>query len=330
MKNESVRRETTVRQIAFAIAASLSALIAAPALAQPAPPVDPATTLGEGEQDVVWARPDGMDLMARIYRPAGDAAGALPAIVDVHGGAWSAGDRDDGALYDRALAAAGFVVISIDFRQGADHPHPAASADVTAAVRWTRLNADALGVDPDRIGLIGSSSGGHLAMLAALRPNADAHLGTPLAMLDAPDGAAVHDDVDASVDYVVALWPVSDPQARFRYATRAGIDGILGGHQNYFGGDEAAMLDASIPRIVTAGEAGMGEALPPILVIQPGMDSNIPQEMTFDLLRAYQSRDGAIEYAFYPGQPHGFGARDSEASQDMIQLVADFARRHGE
>jgi acetyl esterase/lipase len=107
-------------------------------------------------------------------------------------------------------------------------------------------------------------------------------------------------------------------------------DGILGGHQAYFGGDEATMLDASIPRIVTSGEAGMGEDLPALLVIQPGMDSNVPQDMTFDLLHAYQSRDGHIEYAFYPGQPHGFGARESEASTDMIRLVADFIRRRTE
>lgn len=314
------------------IAGAALALAASGAFAQGGPPpqADPATTLGEGEEDVVWARHGDLALQARIYRPAGrPAQSPAPVVIDVHGGAWSAGDRDDGALYDRALAAEGFLVVAIDFRQGADFRHPAASADVTAAVRWVRLNADALGADPERIGLIGSSSGGHLAMLAALRPNAEAHLGTPLTRLGDADGAAPQDQIDASVDYVVAMWPVSDPQARFRYATRAGIQGLLGGHQAYFGGDELAMLDASIPRIVASGEAGMGEALPPMLVVQPGMDSNIPQEMTFDLLRAYQARDGAIEYAFYPGQPHAFGARDSDASQDMIRLVRDFIRRHG-
>src|SRR5690606_37606301 len=114
-----------------------------------------------------------------------------------------------------------------------------------------------------------------------------AHTGTPITALGDPANAAPRDAIDANVDYVVAMWPVSDPQARFRYAQRAGIDGILGGHNAYFGGDEAAMLDASVPRIVTSGEAGMGADLPPLLVIQPGMDSNVPQEMTFDLLRAY-------------------------------------------
>ncbi len=282
------------------------------------------------EEDAVWARHGDLALEARLYRPA-EAETPLPVMIDVHGGAWSAGGRADGALYDRALAEAGFLVVAIDFRQGAEHPHPAASADVAAAVRWVRLNAVALGADPERIGLIGSSSGGHLAMLAALRPGAPAHLGTPITLIGAggPDGeAAPRDEIDASVAYVAALWPVSDPLARYRYAVRARIEPLQRGHEAYFGGDEAAMLDASIPRIVTSGEAGSGADLPALLVVQPGMDSNVPQEITLDLIRAWQSRDGHLEYAFYPDQPHAFGVRPSAETDDMIRLIAHFARRH--
>jgi dipeptidyl aminopeptidase/acylaminoacyl peptidase len=79
-----------------------------------------------------------------------------------------------------------------------------------------------------------------------------------------------------------------------------------------------------VPRIVTAGEA---EMLPPLLIVQPGDDSNIPQDMTFDLLRAYQARGGALEYAYYPGMPHGFGHRPSAATDDLVRLLQDFIRR---
>jgi dipeptidyl aminopeptidase/acylaminoacyl peptidase len=92
---------------------------------------------------------------------------------------------------------------------------------------------------------------------------------------------------------------------------------------NYFK-DEAGMWDASIPRIVTAGEA---KTLPPILVIQPGDDSNIPQDMTFDLIRSWQARGGKLDYAFYPGQPHAFGHRPSEATTDLIKTIAAFIKR---
>ena len=84
------------------------------------------------------------------------------------------------------------------------------------------------------------------------------------------------------------------------------------------------MWDASIPRIVTAGEASV---LPPLLVVQPGEDSNIPQEMTFDLMRAWQARGGRLDYGYFPGMPHAFGHRPSEATSEMVAIITAFARR---
>ncbi|MFO1014030.1 MAG: alpha/beta hydrolase [Caulobacteraceae bacterium] len=276
------------------------------------------------EEERVWARHGDLDLLARIYRPPEGRTGPLPAIVEVHGGAWSTGDRNGGVVYDRALALAGFVVVAIDFRQGPEFKHPAASADVTAAVRWVRLNAGLLEANAGRIGLAGSSSGGHLAMLAGLKPDAAEHRGVPIS---AEDGSfAVHDEISAAVNFVIALWPVSDPAARYRYARRARIEGLMKGGEAYFG-DEAAMWEASIPRIVTAGEAPV---LPPLLVVQPGEDSNIPQEMTFDLLRAYQARGGRVDYAYFPGMPHAFGHRPGEATSEMVAIMTAFARRYSQ
>ncbi|MAP95231.1 MAG: hypothetical protein CMK07_09810 [Ponticaulis sp.] len=270
--------------------------------------------------DITYAKPDGLELLARIYRPE-VTTGTLPVVISVHGGAWGAYDRTSGKLYDEALAEEGYLVVAIDFRQSPDYQHPDGSADVTAAVRWVRLNADSLGANPDQIGLIGSSSGGHLALLAAVRPNDQSHLGTPIR--GESDDFTAHDEIDASVDYVVAMWPVSSPITRYRYAQRAGIDQLVSLTERYFS-DENAMWDASIPRIVTAGEAG---DLPPILVIQPGMDSNIPQDMTFDLLKAWQSRGGKVDYAFYPGAAHAFGHRPSEDTDDMLKAITAFIAR---
>ena len=271
--------------------------------------------------DVVWAHPADLDLKATIYRPATTSSKPLPVLIDVHGGAWGSGDRTGDVLYATELAKGGVLVVSIDFRQSPQFQHPAGSADVTAAVRYVRLNAKALNADPDKIGLIGSSSGAHLALLAALRPDAPQHTGTPIA--DGTGKFAAHDEISASVDYVVAMWPVSDPAARYRYAKRAGIARLAELTEKYFPSEDA-MWDASIPRIVTSGEA---KILPPILVVQPGDDSNIPQEMTFDLLHAWQARGGRIDYLFYPGQPHAFGHRASAATTDLIAAVAGFIAR---
>src|SRR5262245_25409616 len=166
------------------------------------------------ELDVPFARPQGLELLARVYRPRGNPSG-LPALVDVHGGAWNSNDRTVGAQHGRALAACGLVVASLDFRQGPDHQHPAASADVAAGVRWVRANAERLGADGKRVGLAGSSSGGQLALLVGLMPGLPEHTGTPILLAD---GRLDQTPGDDSVAYVVALYPVADPLARFRYA----------------------------------------------------------------------------------------------------------------
>jgi acetyl esterase/lipase len=270
------------------------------------------------ETNLVWASP-GLDLEATIYKP--KSATPLPVLIDVHGGAWSSGGRASDRLYATELAKTGLIVVSIDFRQAPAYQHPSASADIAAAVRYVRLNAKSLNADSERIGLIGSSSGGHLALLEALRHDAPQHKGTPIL---GPDGGfAAHDNISAAVNYVVAMWPVSDPAARYRYAVRARLEALQNGGLAYFK-TEDAMWDASIQRIVTAGEA---KTLPPILVVQPGDDSNIPQEMTFDLIRAWQARGGKLDYVFYPGQPHAFGHRPSDATTDLIRTIAAFVKR---
>ncbi len=100
----------------------------------------------------------------------------------------------------------------------------------------------------------------------------------------------------------------------------------MAGGEAYFG-DEETMHAASIPRLVVAGEA---RQLPPTLVVQPGEDSNVPVEMTFDLLRAWQSRGGHIEYAYFPEMPHGFGQRESPETDDLVRLMRDFIARHSD
>src|SRR5262245_14839095 len=120
----------------------------------------------EVDQDVTaLARPGGTDLLARVYRPRGPAAAPLGAVVYVHGGAWARLDRTSDPIMCGALAAAGLVVVALDFRQAPDHRYPAAGADVAAGVRYARAHAARLGVDAARIGLLGSSSGGLLSLL---------------------------------------------------------------------------------------------------------------------------------------------------------------------
>jgi len=288
---------------------------------------DPAAPYEVEEVDVPFARPEGKELQARIYRPKGEPVAPLAALVDVHGGAWSRGDRTTGAHHGRALAASGLLVVSLDFRQGSEHKHPAASADVAAGVRYVRAHAGRLGVDPRRIGLVGSSSGGQLALLGAVKPGALEHAGTPIVLhggsLDATAG-------DESVAFVLALYPVADPLARYRYVVGRQDDGsgfdakrLIAAHHGYFA-DEAAMAAASVTRIVAAREA---RALPPAWVAQPELDDNVPPAITEALVRAYQQAGGDIERVHFAGAKHGFIQQASADSEKAIAMMRDFIGR---
>ena len=110
--------------------------------------------------------------LARVYQPRGSAAFA--AMLDVHGGNWTSGDRLQQELLDRALAANGVLVAAIDYHLAPPDPYPVSVEDVGIAARWLRANAANLGADgATRVGALGSSAGGHLAILRALRSPAE-------------------------------------------------------------------------------------------------------------------------------------------------------------
>ena len=222
--------------------------------------------------------------------------GAASCVVDVHGGAWCDGDRTIGEFYDTRVAAAGFPVVAIDFRCGPEFQHPTASEDVAAAVRWAR---DRFG---GKVALIGSSSGGHLSLFTALTLE--------------------------PVDFVAAFWPPTDPLARYRYAqgiadTEHGAR-LVKNTEAYFETTEA-MAAASIPRLVSAGEALW---LPPVWLVHAEHDLNVPLAISGSLVDAYQSTGGEIEMCYVHGEPHAFGHYEGYAAERFTDdLVARLRER---
>jgi len=291
---------------------------------------DPSAPYEIEETDAPFARLAGEELLARVYRPRGIPAAPLAALVDVHGGAWARGDRTVGAPHCRGLAASGLVVVSVDFRQGPDHKHPAAAADVSAGVRYVRAHARRLGVDPERVGLLGASSGGQLALLVAVKPGASEHAGTPIVLPDGSLGASADDD---AVAFVLALYPVADPLARFHYvlgrqdepSASSGFDAkrLIASHRGYFK-TEDAMAEASVTRVLTAGDAG---ALPPLWIAQPERDDNVPAAITEAFVRAYRQAGGMIDVAHFPGARHSFIQQPGPDTEKCVALMRDFIGR---
>ncbi len=128
-----------------------------PLVAQTNPPPVPAGLVVE--HDVVYGKGGTFDLHADLAYPKNPAA-PTPAIIHIHGGGWIGGSYHDGRLVDRARA--GYFAASIEYRLSNVAKWPAQIRDCKCAVRWLRANAAKYNVDPNRIGVIGESAGGHL------------------------------------------------------------------------------------------------------------------------------------------------------------------------
>ncbi len=281
----------------------------------PAPLADPGT-YEVTVHDEVYASPGGTDLLARLFVPDGAPAGR-PGVVDVHGGGWSFFDRTVDEVQCRGLASAGAVVAAVDFRQAPAGRWPDPVADVAAAVRWLKANAERFALDPAAVLLMGGSSGGHLALWTALRAE---HPECRAASPDPSDGAENGDGAgtagpDARVRGVLALWPVADPGERYRYLRRREADGdtdsrdplfnipFLTEAQRNFFGDEAGMDAAGVPALLASGDH---EPPPPLVLVHPELDENITAAMTAALADAWRRAGGEAEVLHYADVPHSF------------------------
>src|SRR5262249_29695981 len=185
---------------------------------------DPAAKFDLDVHEVEFRRTAaGRTLMARIYQPKGP--GPFPAVIDLHGGAWNRKDRRAEEPMDRALAASGLLVVAVDMTVAPEAPYPAAVQDANYAVRWLKANAARWNGEASRLGLSGSSSGGHVAELLAMRPNDARYNAIPL---------AAEPDVDASVAWVAMRSPISDTFARYENAERRKSEGLITANKTFF------------------------------------------------------------------------------------------------
>ncbi len=212
-------------------------------------------------EDIEYLRHGDAALTLRLIRPAG--AGPFPTVVDLHGGAWCKNDLTACGPRDEALAEAGYAAAALDFRHAGDG-YPTSLIDINYAVRWLKAHAGDYGLDASRVALVGQSSGGHLAMLAAMRPE-DSRYASIALEAGAPD-------VDARVQCVGMLWPVINPLSRYRNALRERaksppaewVGDIPESHDLYWVTDEN-MTDGNP---VVALESGEAIETPPAIWIQ--------------------------------------------------------------
>ena len=134
-------------------------------------------------EDVEYLAHSGSPLLLRLFQPQG--AGPFPLMIDLHGGAWCGQDRTSDAMFNEALAKSGVVVAALDWRMPPVASYPASLADINYAIRWLKARAGELKARAGRVGMIGISSGGQRAMLAAMRPRDKRYAAIPLPAIPA-------------------------------------------------------------------------------------------------------------------------------------------------
>jgi acetyl esterase/lipase len=266
------------------------------------PPVRRVLDVRYGE--VLGYRPLELDL----YVPETD--GPLPVIVYVHGGGWQRGSRRKplpvlGPDFYDFLAAHGFAVAAIDYRLSGEARFPAPLEDVRTAVGWVRDNAASYGLDAGRVFLWGDSSGGHLALLAALT-------GTKVP--------------GSKVQGAVAWFPVTDLAGMPSDVAGAGGEPDAGPDSR-----EAHLLGAparSVPDLAQqASPVTYASAdAPPILLMHGAADDMVPAVQSIRLAEALGAAGAAIELELVPGATHFWnGATDVPA---IVQRSIEFLRAH--
>jgi len=233
--------------------------------------------------------PKGRALMARIYRPQG--AGPFPVLLDLHGGAWNNKDRLANETMDRAIAQSGVLVAAIDMTLAPEAPYPAAVQDANFGIRWLKSKAPGWQGDPATLGLLGSSTGGHIAELLGMRPRDARYNAVPL------PGAP---GIDATVAYVATRSPISDPYARYQQAQKMQREHMVQNTRNWFVPWET-IYEANPQQILERREP---VSLPPLLIMQGALDDNVLPAFQEKFAAAYRAAGGECHLEIFEGCEH--------------------------
>lgn len=259
-------------------------------------------------------RPERLDLYVTYRR---DFKVRRPGVLFIHGGGFVKGDKAEhrSASVSADLARAGYVVVSCNYVLGAkDQPGvwPRNIADCRDAVRWMRANADALGLDPDRIAVAGGSAGGYLALMVGL---SDDRTG-----------------------------PGGDPQAKHSAKVSAVIDmyGVVNFSKHGTG---------AVPGVAAAAQAAFlpenqcDAQDPPVLILHGTADTTVDLAQSDALAKALRAAKVSHEYVVVEGAPHTFDlhpkgkgwkrsgviagveVRGASDRPDVTQVTLDFLAR---
>jgi len=227
----------------------------------------------------------GTGVTVRVYRPVG-VDGPLPCVYAIHGGGYVLGDA---AMLDARMdvwcVAHRCVGVSVEYRLAPEHPYPAGLDDCHVGLRWVHEHAADLGIDPDRIGIQGTSAGGGLAAALAIYERDEGGVPVAFQLLECPmldDRRVTH----SSRIEGLAVWS--------RESNEYGWAAYLG---------PLADADDAIPAFAAPARAADLSHLPPAIVLVGGADGFRDEDVAY-ATRLMQA-GVPTELHVYPGAPHG-------------------------
>ena len=255
----------------------------------------------------------GRMLMARIYQPQG--AGPFPTLLDLHGGAWNRKDRLAEEPMDRAIAASGVLVVAIDMTIAPEAPYPACVQDANYGVRWLKSKASGWNGDAAKLGVFGSSSGGHVAELLGMRPRDKRY--NAFALPSAPN-------IDATVAYVATRSPISNTFARFKNAEEKKRESMMKNNKTFFVPWET--IHESNPQEIL--ERREQVTLVPLLIMQGALDDNVLPAAQEKFAATYKAAGGRVDFHLFPDSVHEWVAEPGPQTDRAREMVKAFIARN--
>ena len=257
------------------------------------------------ERDVVYGTAQGTPLLLDLAMP-GTGNGPFPVVVFLHGGGWSEGNRQEMNHFIEGVAGLGYVGVTVEYRLVPAARFPAQIEDCKAAVRWLRANAAKFRINPERIGVVGFSAGGHLAsMLGVTGKN------------DGLEGAGGNPDQSSRVQAVVSFFGLTD------FSTRDWPSDLENGViEPFLGGSFANHADEyrrASPITYVTSDA------PPFLFFHGSEDKLVPVDQSKRLGEKLRNAGVFVEVNVLEGEGHGF---TDATNQKTMRRMLDFLDAH--
>lgn len=248
-----------------------------------------------------------------VYRPRGVDLDKAPVLFQVHGGAWTVGDKgQQGLLLMNRMAQRGWVCVASNYRLAPKHPFPAQIVDVKKALGWIREHIGEYGGDPSYVVITGGSAGGHLAALAALTP-------------EVKEFQPGFEDVDTRVAACVPFYGVYDMAdlSNDRHA-RNMRDWFLG--PRVFRKDPRTHLEDFV---LASPLAHVDADAPDFFVLHGANDSLVNVNQARRFVQALRDKsEASVTYTELPGTQHAFEVFGSIRSHHVIKAVERWLEWH--